>query len=374
MICKAAAFLAGALLATQVVAQDPERPPSKRQVGELVQSYLAPRASQADRANAIARLKLANPALATNTLRSALRDDAIRARALELAIDIGSGGLWTTAKRYIDGPDEDIIVRYGLALSEPGADTDVSQRWLASDSSSTSYSIANAELRRWPIGISSIRKIRDSLDNSEDVKKHDDAVDILSFQLGASLRTAAQVRSQWERLIQEFEIDARAFRIEGDDLMREKLWEQTGSITRVGPNFRLGAGAWMELPAPSTWNDGELTVIVRVRPISGSGTSIGLGTEQGTWRVQYEDGKWVVRSGREIEYFLSKKQPGWSTIKFAVRDDNQVNTRLSRRCDIYVDDERLMTNGELNGEFRHIQISTGDSSAVVGGINSRRSR
>ncbi len=351
-----------------LVAQTAENPPTKRQVGELIETYLARDSTAEQRADARDRLRQAAPALATTPLRTALRDDAARARALELAVDLGVEGLWASARPHIDGPDEDLVVRYGLALSERGADREILARWKTAERASTTYGIASAALNTWPIGLPTIEELKRYLDAAEDDRKADDAKTILCFQLGIPAGSAERLEAHWDELITTYEVDAKRFRRRGEDLLRGKHWENTGPISRIGPNYRLGLGAWMTLPAPDRWNEGDMTVLVRARPLAGTGTSVGLGTVQGTWQVRYEAGRWSVRSGRQVEYFVEAKHGEWVTIKFVVRDDNEANTRLARRCSIFVDDEVLMKNGELNGEFEHILIHTDESSAVVGGI------
>jgi hypothetical protein len=138
-------------------------------------------------------------------------------------------------------------------------------------------------------------------------------------------------------------------------------------VFSVLSNRRLESGADLRLTPTADWNEGSVTVAVRVRVLDGSGTSIGLGTEQGTWEVTLAEDEWVVRNDAEIEHFLKATLGEWVTVKFVVREVRNPNVRGERRCTIHVDDTQLMDNGSLNGRFEHFYVSAGGSTVVVGG-------
>ncbi len=290
------------LLAAMATSQVRVDRPNKREVRELVAKYLSKDTEEVDRAAALKRLQEGTPALAATPLRYALRDDDTRARALTLATELRVEGLWSTASTFIDGDDEDFIIKYGMVLQERGASEEVFDRWKDAEVASTKYAIANGALRAYPVDTAVVRKVKDFLDrDAEDDRKAKDAAEILRYQLALPDASVEEISDNWSELMAQFSLDRRGFRLAGTDLFQDSKWEEVGTVFHVGKNYRLAPGAWMKCAAPSEWNDGDRTFVVRVRVVEGTGVAVGLGTAQGMWTVELKDRQWVVRSGREIE-------------------------------------------------------------------------
>ncbi len=342
---------------------------SARDAGKLVDEYIE-LAGDGQRAAAIVGELSGQGLLCQRSLKSALRKDSERPAALKLAIALRVPGLFDTAKRYIDGDDEQAVIELGLVSGDKGAGKELVELWAAAEPDSARCTWIRDGLLKHPVDLDAIQELKKLL--AGEGARATDAGKALKVQLGAETDEPAALLADWDKLVAAWRLDAQAFTLKGADLLAFPTCAVTGEATRVGPNYRLKGEGKITIDLPEEWNTGDFTVTLRVRAVEGELQRAGLHVGQGVWLVVHRTGEWSVTAGSAARFTADYKLGEWVELKWVVRDQSAGAAKMVRMSDVFVGPKKLVPAGRTNGEVQKVEIHAHGGSMVVGGCEISR--
>ena len=334
----------------------------ERDVKKLVEEYVAVDTDAGRRGKITETLKAVDPILAQKSLKKAIKDDEERPHALELAVSLRVPGLFDTAEKYIDGPDEKQIVELGLLTGDKGADETLFKRWESGGLDSASFKYVHDAFKRLPVGLDVLKDLNGHLDGERRVE----AAEVLQFQMGLETSDPTVIASQWDELEKAHALNAKMFSLEGLDLLNSSRAD-VGGCVRVGRNLRVEPGAEISIEPDKEWDQGDFTYTVRILVNSGTGASVFIGAGNRGWTVTHDGENWYLKTGGAVEYSVPAKVGEWATISFEVKDTSKGNAKYQRQADIKVNGKTLLHPAGVNGELMAFKIRAGEARAVAGG-------
>ncbi len=345
--------------------------PSQVEVNKLVDRWLSGVPDTFERDELILSLHRVNRAALQKPLKTAIGDAGKRAAALELAVLLRVGGLFDSAKKFVDGDLEELVTRLALAALDKGAAAWALDRWKQSGIASASWKFADQAFLAYPVPFDIFRQFRDYMTAKDsDEHKREPAAMILAFQLGVEMpEKPADLLAQWDKLKSAYDADARNFAVTGFDLLRWPSMGVSGNARRVGTNVRMNANAQLTYEIPPYWHNQNFTLNLQVRWISGDGLKLSLMTDQLGQYIKLEKGDWLCPSfkdGKPYDYPIKAKTGEWTKVSIKIVYDGAKSERKSKA---FVGDKEFHY-GELplNGNFTYFTLFSGESSVVVGAV------
>jgi hypothetical protein len=357
------------LIGAMVFAQ-PNPKLDEKAAKRLIEEYIDFNTGDTRRAVIITELKGASPMLGQKALKSLMADDIKRERALEIALAIRVPGLFDSAKKYIDGPDEQAIVSLGCIVPDKSAAEFLFDRWKALDVEGASFVCVDTAFKAHALPIECVSKFKAILADKDGLEaRKSSAVAIVNIQFGINEDSPEALLRVWDSAEKSFRADAVSFRLTGADLLAEYQWDAADGAAKVGGNYRLPKGSSLKLASlPDSWNVGSFTIQIRVRVDQGAGLLASVQCETGWWYVKFIDGEWLLETGEKVKYTAPGKLGEWAVLKFVIKDNGAKNVRGERTCAIYVNDKWLTGwAGAFKGDFKGIRIDAGEARAVAGG-------
>jgi hypothetical protein len=345
---------------------------SKRDIKALVTEYVNPDTDAARRLEVLGKLRLeSRPALALEYIKTALKNDAERPFALDLATELRVEGLFKTLKKDIDGDDEDRIVSYCFATQDDGATALLFDRWKEKPVDEAAFILVKEGFAKWYVDLETIGKFREYIKAEDsDVTKRQFARLILLAQMDLPSTSKVDIDEAWKDFYVDHKTNSVAFTMVGRDVLKMTGWSVGGRTRTFGENYKLFPQSVMEFVAiPEEWQKANFSLKIGVRVTEGAGCHVGLGTDAGMFAPTVEGSNWTVKVGGGGSKSTKFKLGEWVTIEFdcTYRDKDTVDYR--RDCIIRIGNEDVITNGLLTGKLEKILLLASDTSVfTIGGI------
>ena len=345
---------------------------AKRDVKTLVAEYINPKTEVSRRVEIVAKLRTeSRPDLALEYIKAALKNDAEKPYAIELATELRVKGLFKTLKKDIDSDAESRIVSYCFAALDDGAAEFLFDRWKEKPVDGVSFTLLKEGFSSWYVDLETIGKFRDFIKTDEsDATKRQVARAILLVQMDLPTDSKVDIDEAWKTFYIEHKTNSVAFTLSGLDVLKMSGWSVAGRQRQFGDNYKLFKESWMEFTAiPEEWQKAGFSLKIGVRVTEGAGCHVGLVTDVGMFAPTVEGSEWTVKIGGGGSKSGKFKAGEWTTIEFdcTYLDKDPIDYR--RDCIIRLGGADLLTNGLLTGKLKGIQIYSSPTSVfTVGGI------
>jgi hypothetical protein len=343
---------------------------SARDATALVKEYVAADTTDKRRESITTALAKEPAITAQKGLKDALKADATRPLALDLAIALKCPGLFDSVKKLIDGDDEDKIVKLGLLTGDKGAAEFLADRWAKVETDSVSFGYLQAAFTAYPVELKAIQKFKDALKGDRKVE----AGKIVAFQFGAESDEPVTLASEWPDLEAAYKLDSQAFEVKGTDVFVLPTFKSSG-MTAIGANYRAPKGAEWSVEIPEEWNSGDFTLTVRIRATYAGpdkGAKFSLAVERGGWELVHRKDEWFAPAGSGTEYSADYTDGEWGTLLFTFTDRSTENAKLQRTMTVTLNGKQLLPGGQINGKFKSLMFVSRDSACVIGGVEFAR--
>ncbi len=351
---------------------------SGKEAGALVSEYLDEACVDARRTAIVDELRKGarSESLFTPLKRAAGKDET-RAHAITLATELRVAGLFKTIKKEVDGPHEQLVLKYLFTTQDSGSMDFLFDRWKDNAVDSQPFSRVSDGFSMHYVPLDTMGKFRDYLKNKDAVEeKKVIARRILLQQMDKDPQdTTLDIEEVWKEYYVEHKTNSLRFTIAGTDVLRLPGWLYEGRIRRYGDNYKYFPPARMLLTRiPDEWQKQNFTLKVGVRVTGGEGALIGLATSgmepDRYWGPTVLGEAWVLRfSGGVMK--SAKLQPGtWQTITFDFRYNNDSRVEYMRWVTVDIGGEVIAKDLLFSGKFERLIVASGETcQLVVGGID-----
>lgn len=338
---------------------------SARDASALVKEYVATDTTDKRRESIKTALGKESAITAQKGLKDALKADATRPLALDLAIALKCPGLFDSVKKAIDGVDEDKIVKLGLLTGDKGAAEFLADRWGKVEADSASFGYLQAGFETTPVELKAIQKFKDALKG----ERKEQAGKIVAFQFGAESAEPVTLLSEWPDLEAAYKLDAKDFGGKGVDMLELPGCTQRKLLPIAG-NYRAHDGAEFTVDFPEEWNEGDFTLTIYIRSTYNGpdkGAKFSLAVERGGWEFVHRDGEWFAPTGSGSEYVGAVADGEWATLEIKVKDNSTENAKLQRSMSFSVNGKVILPQGQLSGRLKSLSFLSRASACTLGG-------
>jgi hypothetical protein len=342
---------------------------SARDATALVKEYVAADTTDKRRESITAALAKEPPITAQKGLKDALKVDATRPLALDLAIALKCPGLFDSVKKLIDGEDEDKITKLGLLTGDKGAAEFLADRWAKVETDSASFGYLQAGFESTPIELKAIQKFKDALKGERKVE----AGKIVAFQFGAAEAEPVTLLSEWPDLEAAFKLDAQVFDVKGTSVASLPTFKHTGRA--IGANYRMPLNTDWSADLPDEWSTGSFKMTVRLRASyvgPDKGAKFTIKTEKGVIDFVHRSNEWFVPSGSGAEFTGAVDDGAWATFDFVFTDKSSDAVKYMREFSLEINGKEVIPRGEVNGRLKSLLFVSRASTCTFGGAELNR--
>ncbi len=343
----------------------------ERDVRNLVVEYIAESTTTERRSELTETLRSVPRHLMQRTVIGALKEERTRGRALDLATAMRVTGLLAELKKYIDGVDEDRIVKLVLLTQEEGAASWLFDRWAEAAPDAASRRIIDDAFRTSGIADPSVLGRLERLAMSGNAY----AIAILAFQYGSEadgvVDRLPKLRTEWQR-------DAKSFTVTGTDLLATDRWQNKPASRRAGRNWRIGKDGGIRWTFPDALQSGSFTIKARVMVLRAGGRCI-IGMDWGsdnyrTYEPYSTAHEWILVDGDGRRNVQPAPSGTFCEVSWQVTDRSNATRRDDRVVCISINGKALTERGQLTGKLNDIRFEANEGEMVVAGVELIRGR
>lgn len=341
---------------------------TERDVKTLVEEYVSANTKDERRQEILLTLAADNPLLAQRTLKTVIGDEETRPHALKLAALLRVPGLYTTAKKYIDTIDEELVLDLIISTQDSDGMKFLIDRWKKAELDSVSFGLLQGKFKK--SRIRDLDRLQDLVEQMEKEERGDYAAEIVGFQLGLSNPSKEDLTTAWTAYQKEYKTLGAPFRLQGQDLLIY-AWKGNSCQT-LGYNFKVKAGGRFYIERlPDTVQSGDFTLKARIYIGDGDGAYVGFYDANGLFKPTVKGSEWNLTTGDANVFALPLTRNKWTEVEIKVHDVSKGNEKMRRYVQFYMDGKLLAnkeTNLAFNGEIGKWEFAAGEGDIVIGGF------
>jgi len=340
---------------------------TEREVTTLITEYLKADTSSTRQNEILSELKTAKPILAQRILKTALADENQRPGVLKLATELRVPGLCEIVKKYIDTEDGDQCIAYMFVTQDRSALNFLFDIWVKADTESAIFGLISIGFESFSgCNINLLDKFYNQIN---DETRGERAKDILCFQLGIIGKDLSYLKSNWEKLRNEYIKFARTFSIAGQDLLLlPGLRETETGVRKVGPNYSIEKSGGLQINLSDSPQTGDFILKAMVYIGDGDDCKMEVYDTNGCFTIRIEKNEWVLATDAGL-YGASLKRKDWNVIEWNVSAEKKAKkgeAKLMRNVKLFINGENVVKDGLLINDKIDCLKFYGE--CVVGGV------